>query len=133
MSGFLRLHHQAIIDRLGMDAALSGAVFKAAAAGNPDRYVVTFLSGRFLADRYSLLPRTADFTLTTHSVGLDDEQAQLVSEHVHAQLHGYQLAVAGWSPRTISHTRFGDAALDDAVLPGRSWVADQYSFISESI
>ncbi len=113
--------------------ALSGSVFGTRAPGDQERYIRVFLRIRHRRDRFTELDRAIDVTVTTHAVGLDDDQASWVQSRVEVALLNHTLLVDGWAFRPFAHTA-GDeltTSSDADVLPDRVWNTDQWSTIAD--
>lgn len=89
----IRAHRDAVIASLGAD--LPGAVFKSYSASDKSRYAVVFLARSARRRPRYTGPQSRDvFTVTVHSVGVDEDSCLWVQERVD-KLTGRTLTVAG--------------------------------------
>jgi hypothetical protein len=92
----IRAHKTAVLDRLKADPFLASITFEGIVTGGPSHYVSVFVNSGFReAERLTGPQATSTFTFTIHSVGSTPDQAQLVAEHVFAQLLDYTPTVTG--------------------------------------
>lgn len=107
----IRAHRDAVIASLETD--LPGSVFKSYSASNKSRYAVVFIARsskrrtRFTGSQSQDL-----FTLTIHSVGVDEDSALWVQERVD-KLTDKRLVVTGRSLFPVEYITGQAANLDD--------------------
>lgn len=132
----IRAHVDALLARLRADAALTSAVVDGAtdpnAAALLPPYVVVYVDSgvRSVERESSEQPTKADFRITTHSVGVDANQARYFAEKVMAQFLGWRPVVAGWAPQAVAHSRSQPVTADASVSPASQYITDVFSLTS---
>lgn len=128
----IRAHKQAIIDRLKADPFLAAITFDGLVTDGPSHYASVFMNNGYReAERLTGPPVTATFTATIHSVGTTPDQAQLVAEHVFAQLLGHTPTVTDRQCRRIRHAASQPVQADRDVTPWIWFCADQFDLTSD--
>lgn len=107
----IRAHRDAVIASLQGD--LANSVFKSYSASNKSRYAVVFVA-RSRKDRTRYTgPQSRDtFTVTVHSVGVDEDSALWVQERVD-KLTGETLTVANRRLWPVEYITGHPPSLDD--------------------
>lgn len=124
----------AITARLTSDSILAGSTFQGVVTDRPTRYVTYFLNGGpRVSNRLTGPSNEIDYTIITHSVGTTAEQAQLVEEHVQAQLIDWTPTVSGQICRRVRMTDSQFIQLDTDVTPPLYYIASTYGLTAESI
>jgi hypothetical protein len=128
----IRAHKTAVLDRLKADPFLASITFEGIVTGGPSHYVSVFVNSGFReAERLTGPQATSTFTFTIHSVGSTPDQAQLVAEHVFAQLLDYTPTVTGRRARRIRHAVSQPVQEDRDVTPWIYYCVDQFDLTSE--
>lgn len=130
-------HKEAFLDQIRLDAELAectweGVVLPDANGNRPERYVsVFFPSPTHTPTRYTGEATRESYTVTTHSVGLDPNQAQDVSDRLTRQLLGRRLAVAGRDCSRIEHPTGLPPEIDKDPNPPLFYIVDEWTFWSD--
>jgi len=132
----IRAHVDALLARLRANAALAavvvdGAMDAAAPALLPPYVVVYVDSGVRVVERESSeQPSRADFRITTHSVGVDANQARFFAEKVMDQFLGWRPVVTGWAPQAVAHSRSQPVTADTSISPASQYITDVFKLAS---
>lgn len=133
----IRAHVAALLARLRANPALTARVIDGAA--DPDDaalvppFVVVYVDSglRSVEREASEVPTKADFRITTHSVGVDADQARFFAEKVQDQLlGGWRPTVTGWAPQALQHSRTQPVTADTTVSPPSAYITDLFSLAS---
>lgn len=127
----IRATRDAVIASLQGD--LANSVFKSYSASDKDRYAVVFVA-RSRKDRVRYTgPQSRDtFTVTVHSVGVDEDSALWVQERVD-KLTGKVLTVSGRSLWPVEYVTGQPPSLDDDG-PTPLWFSiSQFDIVSDLI
>lgn len=128
-----RLTAAAITARLKDDPFLADLVFQGIVTDRPDSYVTLFLSSPDRdSSRFTGPSSLHDFTLVCHSVGETADQAQLVDEHVQAQLVDWVPTILGFNCRRVRVTATTPIAYDDQITPPLYYLASTWGLTMES-
>lgn len=127
----IRAHRSAVIASL--EADLPGSVFKSYSAADADRYAVVFvaLSSKD-RPRYTAGQLRDVFTVTVHSVGVDEDSALWVQERVD-KLTGRILAVSGRRVWPVEYITGQPPNLDDDGPKPLWFTVSQFDIISDPI
>lgn len=125
----IRATRDAVITSLQGD--LANSVFKSYSASNKSRYAVVFVA-RSRKDRTRYTgPQSRDtFTVTVHSVGVDEDSALWVQERVDL-LTGRILTVSGRRLRPVEYVTGQACQLDDDGPDPLWWAVSQFDIHSD--
>lgn len=132
----IRAHVDALLARLGADAALAGKVIDGIvdplAPPVPPPYVAVQVDSgvRTVERESSEQPTQADFRIITHAVGVDANQARYFAEKVLAQFLGWRPVVTGWAPQAVQHRRSSPVQPDTTINPARQYITDVFNLTS---
>lgn len=132
-------HKQAFLAQIRGESQLAdctheGVVQPDAAGKRPERYVsVFFPSPTHSATRFTGAETRESYTVTTHSVGTDPNQAQDVSDRLTSRLLGHHLDVIGRDCSRIHHPTGLPAELDKDSNPPLFYIVDEWTFWSDPV
>lgn len=131
----IRVHTQAVLDRLAQHHDLDGAVYEGATVPvGTKAYVTVWVdSGRRRTDRLAGSSNTAEFTFTVHSVGSQPYQAQALAECVFTQLLDWTPEVAGFQPHRLRHTATLPVERDPDGRPTVYYCTDEFTLTTQSL
>lgn len=127
----IRAHRDAVIASLESD--LPGSVFKSYSAASVARYAVVFIARSAKSrSRYSSGQLRDVFTVTVHSVGVDEDSALWVQERVD-KLTGRILSVAGRHVWPVEYITGQPPNLDDDGTAPLWFTVSQFDITSDPI
>lgn len=127
----IRAHRDAVIASL--ESVLPGSVFKSYSAASVARYAVVFIARSAKSrSRYSSGQLRDVFTVTVHSVGVDEDSALWVQERVDL-LTGRVLSVAGRHVWPVEYITGQPPNLDDDGTKPLWFTVSQFDITSDPI